>query len=115
MAAQHPQPTNMDGGSAGFASLHGCNLLGQCICTGLRADNRSCNICTSTIRGGRIRVTQERLPRSKKPAMQVMVVDKCVRFMSLAVNGGAVIVNNRFNSAVHWYTNLFKYLTGAAL
>ena len=30
MGARTPHPTTMDGGSAGFASLHGCNLLGQC-------------------------------------------------------------------------------------
>ena len=30
-------PDTTDGGNAGFASLHGCNLLGQCICTGRTA------------------------------------------------------------------------------
>jgi len=44
-----------------------------------------------------------------------MFVDKYVRFMFLAVNETAVIMNNRFNGPVHWYTKLFKYLTGAAL
>jgi hypothetical protein len=34
------------------------------------------------------------IARSKKPAMRVMVADKCVRFMSLADNGVAVKMNN---------------------
>ncbi len=57
-----------------------------------RTDICSCNICTSTVRGGRSRAMQEQLPRSKKPAMRVMVVDKCVRFMSMAVNGAVVLL-----------------------
>ena len=31
-AGSNFQPTYTDGGSADIASLHGCNLLGQCIC-----------------------------------------------------------------------------------
>jgi len=81
-----------------------------------RADICSCNICTFTIHGGRIRTThmyrtygiraiQEQLPgsscRGAKPAMRVMVVNKCVRFTSLPVNGKAMfdyIFNNLFYS-----------------
>jgi hypothetical protein len=36
------------------------------------------------------RAMQEQLPRSKKPAMRVMAVDRCAQFMSLTVNGAAV-------------------------
>jgi hypothetical protein len=64
MVAHHPHPTTTDGGSAGFASLHGCNLLGQC---------RS-------------------YAEEQKPALRVMVVANCARFTSLAVNVTAVYV-----------------------
>ena len=57
-----------------------------------RTDICSCNICTSTIRGGRTRVTQEQLPRSKKPGLRLMVVANCAQFTFLAVNVTAVYV-----------------------
>ena len=69
MVAQHPQPSATDGGSAGFASLHGCNLLGQ---------------SRSYCRG------------AKKPAMRVMVVDSDPQFMPITVNGTAVNIYNSF-------------------
>ena len=93
MVAQRPHPTSTDGGSAGFASLHGkdcsynpiafppsmevrCNLLGQCICPWRKID--PCIFRTSHVHVGRMdgsrtthmyrtygsRVTQEQLPRS---------------------------------------------------
>ena len=42
MVAQHPHPTTTEGGSAGFASFHGCNLLGQCRSNCRGAKNLPC-------------------------------------------------------------------------
>ena len=82
MYARMPYPTTMDGGSAGFASLHGCNLLGQRICTGRTVLGQ----CRSYCRGA---VAEE-----QKLAMRHTVSGNRSHFMPLTVNGAAVIVND---------------------
>ena len=70
MGARHPHPTTTDGGSAGFASLHGCNLLGQCkellpICPRMDGSRAMHMYRTYGSRVTHGAVTEEQLPRSK--------------------------------------------------
>ena len=114
--------TCMEVGNADFVSLHGkdcsynpiafppsmevrCNLVGQCICPWLKI--APCIFHTSHNHVGRMdgsrtthmyrtygsRVTHGAVTEEQKPAIRVMVGDKCVRFMSLAVDGTAVVNN----------------------
>ena len=57
------------------------------------ADIAGANICHPwrlNTRSRPPRTVEVQVLQEQKPAMRVMVVDKCVRFMSLAVNGTTV-------------------------
>ena len=78
MVAHHPHPTTTDGGSAGFAYVHGWTVVGQRICTGRTVLGQ----CRSYCRGAAKRCAEE-----QKPAMRVTVVGRCPQFMTLTLNG----------------------------
>ena len=85
MYARMPYPTTMDGGSAGFAYVHGWTLVEQRICTGRTVLGQ----CRSYCRGA---VVEE-----QKPAMRHTVSGNRSHFMPLTVNGTAVIYYRIFS------------------
>jgi len=81
MSRTHPPSTRR---KATYTDVGNADIAGANICHPWRLNTRS-----RPPRTVEVQVLQE-----QKPAMRVMVVDKCVRFTSLAVNGTAVILDS---------------------